>query len=80
LIIWLHMNSNAWVRRRPRRETGDPVGMIRQLMVSVKNDMSPQAAGECLRVRSIVTLCLFGIAAVVALKYPLMDPEPVFLA
>jgi len=34
------------------------------------DDISP-AVSRIMRVRSIVTLCLFGVAAVVALKYPL---------
>ena len=33
-----------------------------------------------MRVRSISTLCLFGAAAVIALKYPCLDLECVFVA
>jgi uncharacterized membrane protein len=36
-----------------------------------ENDVSPKAL-RIMRVRSIATLCLFGIASVVALKFPLV--------
>ena len=45
--------------------------LIRELIDRAPvDDVSPQVR-RIMRVRSITTLCLFGVAAVVALKYPL---------
>lgn len=45
--------------------------LIRELIDrAARNDVSP-AVRRVMRVRSIATLCLFGTAVVVALKYPL---------
>jgi TMEM175 potassium channel family protein len=45
--------------------------LIRELIDRASvDDVSPQAR-RMMRFRSITTLCLFGVAAVVALKYPL---------
>src|SRR5262249_33702830 len=45
------------------------ISLIRELIK--EKDMSP-AVFRKMRVRSIATLCLFGIASVVALKFPLV--------
>ena len=44
------------------------VGLIWEL--SRAHEVSPAVRG-IMRLRSVITLCLFGIAAIVALKYPL---------
>jgi uncharacterized membrane protein len=47
------------------------ISLIRELIDRTPvEDVSPQAR-RIMRFRSITTLCLFGVAAVVALKYPL---------
>jgi uncharacterized membrane protein len=45
--------------------------LIRELIDRAPNRHVSTAARRVMRVRSIATLCLFGGAAVVALKYPL---------
>lgn len=45
------------------------IGLIRELVQDGRD--IPPAVRRLMRIRAIVTLCLFGAAAVVALKYPL---------
>jgi uncharacterized membrane protein len=47
------------------------VGLIWELIREPAEKVSP-AIRRVMRVRSIATLCLFGLAAIVALKYPLV--------
>src|SRR5262245_346932 len=46
--------------------------LIRELVDRIPVDEIPPAVRRIMRLRSITTLCLFGVAAVVALKYPLV--------
>ena len=46
--------------------------LIWELIYRAPVDDVPPKARRIMRVRSIVTLCLFGVAAVVALKFPLV--------
>jgi uncharacterized membrane protein len=45
--------------------------LIWELIGSMPVDVVPRRVRRIMWVRSIVTLCLFGVAAVIALKYPL---------
>jgi uncharacterized membrane protein len=47
------------------------VALIRELIDRPPRDAIPPKVRRIMRVRSIATLCLFGAAAVVALRYPL---------
>jgi TMEM175 potassium channel family protein len=47
------------------------IGLIRELIDRAPVDDVSLQVRRIMRVRSITTLCLFGVAAVVALKYPL---------
>jgi hypothetical protein len=47
------------------------IGLIWELIDRTPGDMVSPTVRRIMRVRSITTLCLFGVAAVVALKYPL---------
>src|SRR5262249_46420511 len=47
------------------------VCLIWELIDRTAADTIPPAARRIMRIRSVTTLCLFGAAAVVALKYPL---------
>lgn len=51
--------------------------LIREL-VELTHDVTAQVR-KILWIRSITTLCLFGLAAVIALKYPLVGLEFVFV-
>jgi TMEM175 potassium channel family protein len=46
--------------------------LIWELIERVPVDAASRRASRIMRVRSIVTLCLFGVAVVVALKYPVV--------
>jgi hypothetical protein len=46
--------------------------LIRELIDRSPPDVVSQRVRKILRLRSLTTLCLFGVAAVVALKYPLI--------
>jgi uncharacterized membrane protein len=46
--------------------------LIRELVDRSPADHASPKVRTIMRVRSIATLCLFGVAAVVALKYPLV--------
>jgi len=46
--------------------------LIRELIDRAPVDEAPPKVRRIMHVRSIVTLCLFGVAAVVALKFPLV--------
>jgi uncharacterized membrane protein len=48
------------------------IGLIRELIDRAPVDDVSPSERRTMRVRSIATLCVFGIAAVVALKYPLI--------
>lgn len=48
------------------------VCLIRELIGRIPVDEIPVTVRRIMRLRSITTLCLFGMAAVVALKYPLV--------
>src|SRR5712664_2396094 len=48
------------------------VFLIWELIDRALADDLPPKACRIMRVRSIVTLCLFGVAAVVALRFPLV--------
>src|SRR6266566_6052450 len=63
-----------WFAQRPRSgcahsQTGL---LIRELIDCSPVDDLPVKVRTIMRVRSIATLCLFGVAAMVALKYPLL--------
>jgi hypothetical protein len=45
--------------------------LIRELIDRIPVDEISPAVRRIMRIRSITTLCLFGVAAAVALKYPL---------
>src|SRR5215813_1186696 len=45
--------------------------LIRELIDRIPTDQVSLTVRKIMRVRSITTLCLFGVASVVALKYPL---------
>ncbi|TPN17030.1 DUF1211 domain-containing protein [Mesorhizobium sp. B2-1-3] len=45
--------------------------LIRELIDPMPADTVPLKVRKVMRIRSMVTLCLFGLAAVVALKYPI---------
>jgi uncharacterized membrane protein len=47
------------------------IGLIWELIDRASADEVSPTVRRIMRVRSITTLCLFGVAAVVALKYPL---------
>jgi uncharacterized membrane protein len=47
------------------------IGLIWELIDRSRTHSIPQRERKIMRVRAIVTLCLFGAAAAVALKYPL---------
>jgi uncharacterized membrane protein len=48
------------------------IGLIRELIDRTPGDEVSPRVRRIMHVRSITTLCLFGVAAVVALKYPLV--------
>ncbi len=48
------------------------IGLIWELIGRTPADKVSPAVRRMMRFRSITTLCLFGLAAVVALKYPLV--------
>lgn len=48
------------------------IGLIWELVGRTTTDDIPPKLRRMMRARSLVTLCLFGAAAVVALKYPLV--------
>ena len=48
--------------------------LIRELIDRIPTDQISLTVRKIMRVRSITTLCLFGGASVVALKYPLAGP------
>ena len=54
--------------------------LIRELIDRIPTDQVSLTVRKIMRVRSITTLCLFGVASVVALKYPLLGSEFVFVA
>ncbi|WP_189394112.1 MULTISPECIES: hypothetical protein [unclassified Mesorhizobium] len=45
---------------------------IRELIEPLSADRVPLSVRKVMRIRAFVTLCLFGLAAVVALKYPII--------
>lgn len=47
------------------------VFLIRELIEPLPAETIPQSARKTMRLRAAATLCLFGIAAIVALKYPI---------
>jgi uncharacterized membrane protein len=47
------------------------IALIWELIDRVRDDEIPPKVRRLMRIRSAATLCVFGIAAVVALKYPL---------
>jgi hypothetical protein len=47
------------------------IGLIWELIDRTRADEVPPAVRRIMRIRSITALCLFGLAAVVALEYPL---------
>src|SRR5262245_42582640 len=48
------------------------IGLIFELIDRAPKDVASQRERRIMNVRSIATLCLFGLAALVALKYPLV--------
>jgi uncharacterized membrane protein len=48
------------------------IGLIWELIAESRVDEISSKVRKIMRIRSITTLCLFGLAAVVALKYPLV--------
>jgi uncharacterized membrane protein len=48
------------------------IGLIGELIGNAPDKVFPHRLRRVMRIRSIVTLCMFGIAAIVALAYPLI--------
>jgi uncharacterized membrane protein len=48
------------------------IALISELIGGTRTDRIPPKVRRIMRIRSIATLCLFGMAAVVALRYPLV--------
>lgn len=48
------------------------IALIGELMNRTPGGKIPQKVRKVIRIRSITTLCLFGLAAIVALKFPLV--------
>ncbi|WP_246688508.1 MULTISPECIES: hypothetical protein [unclassified Mesorhizobium] len=46
--------------------------LIRELIEPLPVDAVPLTVRKAMRIRSVATLCLFGIAAIIALKYPIV--------
>ncbi|AZO72462.1 MAG: DUF1211 domain-containing protein [Mesorhizobium sp.] len=46
--------------------------LIRELIEPLSADRVPLSVRKVMRIRAFVTLCLFGLAAVVALKFPII--------
>jgi uncharacterized membrane protein len=48
------------------------VFLIRELIEPLPATAIPRGVRKVMRIRSLTTLCLFGLAAIVALKYPIV--------